>query len=216
MTTATQEQTARPGRSTPIDSRTLPAIDGSGLTIQEWFRVNGCRNRAKAAYAVDSPMAEHDEIEYVGRKAAQDELRRTLKDRPVAPELAKPAPVIETPIVIPNTHDREAHPMTTAELLARREELQAELTTAPDFKRETPWYRDRVNALERVDRQLARLGLAPADRIELAAQAAAWNGDRTEGASQPHRLEVVHDEDDELWWGENGPTRFDHFALHAD
>lgn len=87
--------TDKPGRCTPIDQRTLPTIEGAGLTTEEFRRVTGAENRARAAYAEGCPEASFAECHRVGVLAAKDELRRALKDRPAAPELktvAKPAP----------------------------------------------------------------------------------------------------------------------------
>ncbi len=97
-----------------------------------------------------------------------------------------------------------------------RDELQTDLATAPAAKRDTAWFHDRAKALESIDRQIARLGIAPADGAELAAHADARQGDRPESESQPTAgSEAIHDDDDELWWGEHGPTRLDHFDAIA-
>lgn len=77
----------KPGRHTPIDQRTLPAIDGAGLTTEEWFVVNGRSNQVKAEYARSMPAATHAELHAVGQRAATDALRQVLKARPAAPEL---------------------------------------------------------------------------------------------------------------------------------
>ncbi|WP_422927005.1 hypothetical protein [Singulisphaera sp. PoT] len=82
----------QPGLSCPIDQRPLPTIQGVGLTGEESRRVNGARNRAFAEYARSCPEATLPECDVVARKAAHDELRRLLKERPAAPALA---PVVE-------------------------------------------------------------------------------------------------------------------------
>jgi hypothetical protein len=52
--------------------------------------------------------------------------------------------------------------MTPDELLARRNELHAELLTyANTPKLDTEWFRDRVREMEWLNRQLARLGVIP-------------------------------------------------------
>src|SRR5689334_4444183 len=71
-------ETSGPGPAGPLDCRTLPTIYGAGLTPAEADRVNGARNRARAAYAQDCPDAPASEVEGVARRAATDELRRTL------------------------------------------------------------------------------------------------------------------------------------------
>ncbi len=89
-----------PGLSSPIDQRTLPTIDGAGLTADEHRQVNGARNRAMGEYGRSCPDAEWAEIERVGRAAATDQLRIVLKARPGAPPLpAKPMPMgtVHTP-----------------------------------------------------------------------------------------------------------------------
>jgi len=78
------------GLCCPIDQRPLPTVDGVGLTKEEAWRVTGAENRARAAYAHDCPEATLLEIDHVARKAAMDELRRLLMERPAAPPL-KPA-----------------------------------------------------------------------------------------------------------------------------
>ena len=60
------------GPSCPIDSRPLPAIDGTGLHTEEWTRMNGRRNDAQFRYAVDVPDASPGEIDAVGARAASD------------------------------------------------------------------------------------------------------------------------------------------------
>lgn len=72
----------------PIDQRPLPTVDGVGLTSEEFRRVTGAENCAWAAYAFDCPQASLIEIDHVARKAATDELRRVLRERPAAPALA--------------------------------------------------------------------------------------------------------------------------------
>lgn len=76
-----------PGLCTPIDQRTLPTIEGVGLEADELSRVNRARNRAMSVYRVDCSPSDLDLAESVGRAAAKDELRRTLRDRPHAKPL---------------------------------------------------------------------------------------------------------------------------------
>jgi hypothetical protein len=55
--------------------------------------------------------------------------------------------------------------MTASELLAKRDELHAELTAnLTTAKRDTDWFRDRVNELAWLNRQLTRLGGIPSDK----------------------------------------------------
>ncbi|SIN70204.1 hypothetical protein SAMN05444166_0243 [Singulisphaera sp. GP187] len=70
-----------PGRSTPIGQRTLPTINGAGLTQDEFFRVNGYGNRARSAYAAGMPDVDSIELDRVERKAREDGLRAVLRDR---------------------------------------------------------------------------------------------------------------------------------------
>src|SRR5689334_4695373 len=81
---------APPATSRPPDVCELPTIRGAGLSRDEMFRVNGARNRARAAYARDCSDASPGELDRVADRAATDELRRLLRDRPpaVAPALA--------------------------------------------------------------------------------------------------------------------------------
>jgi hypothetical protein len=80
------------GLHSAIDSRTLPTIEGRGLTEAESTRVTGAQNRARTGYGMMAPDATFPEIERVATLAATDELRRCLKDRPAAKPLeAKPA-----------------------------------------------------------------------------------------------------------------------------
>lgn len=70
-----------------------PSIDGSGLSKLEVFRMWGVVNKVKSIYARDMPEADLVELDRVGRAAAKDELRRLLKDRPVAQDAPAPAAV---------------------------------------------------------------------------------------------------------------------------
>ncbi|WP_422928588.1 hypothetical protein [Singulisphaera sp. PoT] len=83
------------GLCCPIDRRPLPTIDGVGLEAGELARLGRARTRAMAAYAKDCPFADRAEVECVGKKAATDELRRLLMERPAAPELVTPEPEVE-------------------------------------------------------------------------------------------------------------------------
>ncbi|WP_422928569.1 hypothetical protein [Singulisphaera sp. PoT] len=102
------------GLCCPIDQRPLPMINGQGLTQSERWRVNGAQNRAMSSYAFDCPEASLSEIENVGRKAATDELRRLLMERPAAPALKlvevepapAPRPASSNPRVTRRVHDR--------------------------------------------------------------------------------------------------------------
>lgn len=87
------------GRHSPIDQRTLPTIGGLGLTEEENRRVNGARNRARAAYAAMAPEASEADLDRVARLAATDELRRTLALRPAAQELV--VEVVVAPVMAP-------------------------------------------------------------------------------------------------------------------
>ncbi|WP_422930867.1 hypothetical protein [Singulisphaera sp. PoT] len=95
------------GLCCPIDQRPLPKINGQGLTSEEFDRVNRAKNRAWHAYAVDCPEASLPECDVVARKAATDELRRLLMERPSAPALAtavevEPEVAVEaSPVVSP-------------------------------------------------------------------------------------------------------------------
>lgn len=71
----------------PPNTCALPQINGNGLVLDELFRINGARNRARSAYAADCPAASSAELDRVAAAAARDMLRRVLKDRPPAPEL---------------------------------------------------------------------------------------------------------------------------------
>lgn len=81
------------GLEEPIASK-LPTINGFDLNSEENRRVNGCRNRAMAAYAGLDLMATSQEIDRVGRLAATDELQRVLRERPIA---TAPTAVIAPP-----------------------------------------------------------------------------------------------------------------------
>ncbi|WP_422928592.1 hypothetical protein [Singulisphaera sp. PoT] len=110
------------GLSCPIDQRPLPTIQGVGLTCEESRRINGARNRAFAEYASSCPEATLIECEVVARKAATDELRRALMDRPAAPELKapEPEPVVEAvpmgTVGKPARNHGRCKPFTSADL----------------------------------------------------------------------------------------------------
>ncbi|WP_422929060.1 hypothetical protein [Singulisphaera sp. PoT] len=75
------------GLSCPIDQRPLPGLDGQRLEQFEAWRTWGAFNDAFADYAIGHPDASLAECEAIARRAAAEELRRLLKDRPAAPRL---------------------------------------------------------------------------------------------------------------------------------
>ena len=108
------------GLCCPIDRRPLPTIDGVGLEAGELARLGRARTRAMAAYAKDCPFADRAEVEYVGKKAATDELRRLLMERPAAPELKAPEPKVEAvpmgTVEKPARNHGRCKPFTSADL----------------------------------------------------------------------------------------------------
>lgn len=94
LTAEEREMLYGPLESIPIDDdepgpcSRLPRIDGHGLSMAEWTRMNGARNRSRAAYAVSVPDADAIELDRVATAAARDELRRLLRDRPPAVAVA--------------------------------------------------------------------------------------------------------------------------------
>src|SRR5689334_20423012 len=80
-----------------VDTCPVPAINGAGLSLDEYFRVNGARNRARAAYAADCQDASPGELDRVADAAAGDALRSVLRDRPVADPLPCCSPAEPVP-----------------------------------------------------------------------------------------------------------------------
>ena len=117
------------GLCCPIDRRPLPMINGQGLTSEEFDRVNRAKNRAWHAYAVDCPEATLPECDVVARKAATDELRRLLMERPAAPALAaavepEPEAVAEVlPVVSPGHNSIPAPKFARRRIHDRGDEL---------------------------------------------------------------------------------------------
>lgn len=79
------------GLCSPIDSRVLPTIDGTGLEPRERNRVERVRNAAEAKFSDGCPPSELDLVESIGRAAARKELVLVLRERTHAkPPVVKP------------------------------------------------------------------------------------------------------------------------------
>jgi hypothetical protein len=118
---------------------TLPTIDGAGLSRDELFRINGGRNRARAAYATDCPDASPGELDRVAAAAARDELRRLLQDRPAAVASCCPATEPVPCLACSTIEAAAAAPESTVDVEGDPGEAEADATGWPAWTDADVW-----------------------------------------------------------------------------
>ncbi|WP_422931412.1 hypothetical protein [Singulisphaera sp. PoT] len=185
----------------PIDQRQLPNINGSGLTCEESRRINGAKNRAFAEYARSCPEASLPECERVARKAAADEMRRLLKERPPAPPLKAAEDELEVVLLKDSQMtDKEARRVVSAfwrgycDFENKHPGVDAGWCEPHGQKAadEMRWRISRERALAKREAEKAAQEPEPAPVTKPARKA---------GKTLPFSLE------DAQWWAENSPTR---------
>ncbi|WP_422928334.1 hypothetical protein [Singulisphaera sp. PoT] len=187
--------------SCPIDQRPLPNINGSGLTCEESRRINGAKNRAFAEYARSCPEASPAECDRVARKAAADEMRRLLKERPPAPPLKRAEDELEVVLLKDSEMtDKECRRVVSAfwrgfcDFENKHPGIDAEWCE-PHGQKAADEMRWKISR----ERALAKRGAEKA--VETPVPAPVAKPARVAGKSLPFTAE------DAQWWAENSPTR---------